>query len=563
MQSGEARLRRSGQSNRPWWLNRAALVSLIGLGLSALFALALSWLIPRQVAEEFLVAQASADQATLDFLISSSALPARGALNFEELDRFVRQAILRGDFVRAKLWSTDGTILYSDAPELIGRHFVPSQDFSTLRAPKSEVSDLDEPENFLEADQYRGRLLETYVPVLDGDDVMAVWEIYRRLDAYSDSVATTQRLVRLGVGSGLAILGVFLVSSFGLMVRTATDQRNQAEARSRDLERLLEVAKTTTEAEDPETMSQLLQALLVAAPEIEAASVIVTTSSGEERVLVDVKPRHAPVDRSTSRAVEVESTTTSGSTRVWILPSAQWDSFPTLHAMAEEISVGMQKALLTEGLNVYREQLEKVMDQMVVAEEGERRRLAGEIHDSLAQDLYRLLYGLRTLSACVPQLRSDFERMEEVVLAASRSLRHVLRNLHPTVVEDVGLAAAMRSLAAGIEEEYDVRVQLDLSSCPEPPNEIKLAIYRIAQEALVNVAKHSDEKRAHLRVSFDEERVVVTVHNRHSGTGAKLIPGMGMWLMKERAEHLGGSIEFAISDSDLTVHAEIPRGARV
>jgi len=549
---------RVGRSNRPWWLSRAATVSLIGLGFSAVYALALGWFIPRQVADEFLRAQAAADQAALDFLVSSNAIPTTGHLDFERLDRFVEQAILRGDFVRAKLWAVDGTILYSDAKELIGRRFVPESDFATMRSPKSEISDLDQPENLLEADQFGGRLLETYVPVLDEGETVAVWEIYRELDAYSASVAATQRLVWLGVGSGLGILGVFLISSFGLMIRAATEQKNQAEARSRDLATLLEVAQATTEFEDPESMARHLTALLVGLPEIESAHVAVSPSWGEERVLVDTGPKHPAIGELPAQ-VEVESTTSSGSTRVTIQPSAQWDASPTIHAIAEEINVGMQKALLTQGLNEYRQQLERVMEQMVAAEEGSRRRLAGEIHDNLAQDLYRILYGLRTLSADAPaELKPEFARIEEVVLDASRSVRHLLRSLHPTVAEDVGLAAALRSLADGIEEEYGLHVQLDLSECPEPTNEIKLAVYRIAQEALVNVAKHSLGKRADLRVVSFNGRVVVTIHNRASALDVRLAPGMGMWLMRERAETLGGHVDFQAGEGGVTVRAEIP-----
>jgi len=552
-------LQRVGRSNRPWWLSRAATVSLIGLGFSAVYALALGWFIPRQVADEFLRAQAAADQAALDFLISSNAIPTTGDLDFERLDRFVEQAILRGDFVRAKLWSVDGTILYSDAEELIGRRFVPDEDFNDMRAPKSEISNLNQPENFLEADQFEGRLLETYVPVIDDGEVVAVWEIYRELDAYSASVAATQRLLWLGVGSGLGILGVFLISSFGLMIKAATEQKNQAEARSHDLASLLDVAQATTEFEDPESMAPRLTALLAGVPEIDSAHVAVTPSSGEELVLVDIGPKHPETGGLRPPPVEVESTTSSGSTRVTIQPSAQWDASPTIHAIAEEINVGMQKALLTQGLNAYQKQLEKVMEQMVAAEEGSRRRLAGEIHDNLAQDLYRILYGMRTLSADAPaEFKPEFARIEEVVLDASRSVRHLLRSLHPTVAEDVGLAAALRSLADGIEEEYGLHVQLDLSECPEPANEIKLAVYRIAQEALVNVAKHSQDIHADLRVVSFNGSVVVTIHNRASALDVRLAPGMGMWLMRERAEILGGHVDFQAGEGGVTVRAEIP-----
>ncbi len=160
----------------PWWLNRAATVALVGLGFSAVFALGLGFLIPRQVANEFMTAQATADQTTLNFLLSTQAIPINGTLDYEELDRFVQRSILHGDFVRAKLWAVDGTIIYSDAEELVGQQFVHDEDFPNLRAPMSDLSDLSEDENYLEASEHDGQLLETYIPVLDGDEVLAVWE---------------------------------------------------------------------------------------------------------------------------------------------------------------------------------------------------------------------------------------------------------------------------------------------------------------------------------------------------------------------------------------------------
>ena len=545
----------------PWWLNRAALISLIGLGLSALFALTLGFFIPNRVAAEFLDAQATADQASLDFLISSDAIESSGEIDFERLDIFVEQSILRGDFVRAKLWAVDGTILYSDATDLIGRNFVVDEDFPTLFEPMSHVSDLDHPENVLEAEEFDGRLLETYVPVVEGGEVLAVWEIYRPLDDYEASVQATQQLVWWSVGSGLVILGLFLVFSFGQMIRTANHQKQRAESRSEDLERLLEVAQATTAADGTSALAEQLETLLGSATEVEAAQVVWTPSAGEPRVLIHLNPELLASGDGEIRPSLATSEDAGGSLTVAILPSEQWLGSATPQALAEEINLGFQKVLLVEGLNDYREQLERVMDKIVVAEEGERRRLAGDLHDSLAQDLYRILYELRNLAADAPKdMSGSFEEIEGVVLEASRSLRRVLRDLHPTVVEDVGLSAALRSLADRINEEYGLNVDLELDNCPEPTEEVSLSIYRIAQEALVNAAKHSQSDWARLHVGTRNGRLALTIEDGGPGLASSTDPGMGIWLMRERAENLGGHVEFGSSESGLRVYAEVPQG---
>lgn len=545
------------RSPRPWWLDRAALVSFVGLALAAVFALALGFLIPSRVAGEFLDAQAAADQSNLEFLVSSEAIAA-GEPDYTALNRFVQRAILRGDFVRAKLWSVDGTVLYSDATELIGRTFTLEEHFPDMTRPESHVSDLSAEENLMEAEEFGGQLLETYIPVLDGDEVLAVWEIYRPLDAYAASVRDTRRLVWASVGSGLAVLGLFLVSSFWLLIRTANTQKEAAEARSADLEWLLEVAKLTTDADDTRALAASLESLFEGAEEVRHASVSVTPTGGNMRTVVSIGELVAEEGRLQGVAV-ARSVTSSGETEVVIVPTDTWDSPASVQALAEEVNVGFQKALLTEGLNEYQAQLETVMEKIVAVEEGERRRLAGDLHDSLAQDLHRILFGIRGLTTgASPEARNEIVELESVVLQSSASLRQLMRDLHPTVVEDVEFPTALRSLADRMVEEFGLRVSVELTDCPEPSKEVKLSGYRIAQEALVNSAKHSRSDTAVMRGFEQGGDLVIEVEDHGGGLPPGATPGRGMWLMRDRAAQLRGHVEFEATDGGLTVRAHIP-----
>jgi signal transduction histidine kinase len=530
------------------------MVSLVGLALSALFAGLVGWYIPRRVADDFLASQAVADQAALDFLVSSDVISTVPDVDVDDLDRFVRQSILRGDFVRAKLWSLDGTILYSDASELIGQRFAPDEDFESLITSISEVSDLSEEENYLEAEQF-GALLETYVPVLEGDRVLAVWEIYRTLDAYDASVDQTRRLVWITFGSGLGLLGLFLVSTLGSLVHIADEQRRSAESRADDLVTLLEVARMTTQADSPEGLAARLRSILESAPQVEWVVAVLQSDDSEPRRLLEVgSPAR---DLGEPRAQEESS---AGLLTVHIESTGASSHDPTIDALAEEVLVGLQKALLAEGLDDYRRQLEHVMEQLVDADDSERRRLAGDVHDSVARDLYRILYGVRTLAADAPaSAQPALAELEAAILEASGSLRSLLRDLYPSVAEDVGLAASLASLAERVAESYDLAVELDIDRCPEPSREVKLAVYRVAQEALVNAARHSGSDRATLAVWAAADRVEFTISDHGAGPPIGWRAGMGIWLMRDRVERLGGHIGFDAGDG-LIVTGSIPMG---
>ena len=544
------------QPRRPWWLNRAAAISLVGLAFSVIFAAFVGWYIPRRVAEDFLASQSAADQASLDFLVSSDTITTRSSLDLDELESFVRQSILRGDFVRAKLWAVDGTVLYSDATELIGQRFTPDEDFEGMRRPVSEVSDLTEEENYLEAAEFGG-LLETYVPVLDGDRVVAVWEIYRTLDAYNESVDQTQRLVWLGMGSALGLLGLFLVSSLGLLVRTADEQRQEAELRAEDLVTTLQIARAASESEGVDELAGRLQPILDAAPQLRWAEAILEPKDAEPRVLLSVGERPGSLATSVAATESPE-----GTVMVRMASSGGESSDPTIDALAGEALLGFVKVMLSERLSEHRRRLEEVMKQLVDAEESQRRRLAGDVHDSVARDLYRVLYGVRALAAeATEENRSGFEDLEAAVLDTSSSLRTLLRDLYPTVAEDVGLAAALASLADRIGEEYGLTVDLDIDRCPDPSRDVRLAVYRVAQEALVNAARHSGTDRAMLAVWQSGNHLEFSVSDRGTGPDDGWGAGMGIWLMRDRVERLGGHLDFQIGDG-LVVAGSIPIGDR-
>jgi signal transduction histidine kinase len=186
---------------------------------------------------------------------------------------------------------------------------------------------------------------------------------------------------------------------------------------------------------------------------------------------------------------------------------------------------------------------ERFTEQVITAQETERRRLAGDIHDGISQRLVSLAYHLDAAQRALPERPAD--AAEQVRLArglADLSMdeaRVAISGLRPPVLDDLGLAGALSSLARSVP---DVAVELDLTECrlPEPQ---ELALYRIAQEALQNVVKHA--RAGQVRLCFTVGPQVARLDVVDDGAGfemSRAADGYGMHSMYERADLVGGSI---------------------
>lgn len=551
-----------------------ARLSVAGLVIAAVLALALGWFIPRWVGDRFLETQSRADATVLNALSTTEALvitePSSGEVDFEALDKFVRSSILDGDFVRVKLWSPDGTILYSDETELIGRTFEFDHDFTDRVEPFSHRSDLNDEENEFEAREFGSGLLETYVPVRDGEDgLVAVWEVYRPLEEYDAAVASTRFAVRLSVGLGLALLALFLVSVFGGLVASVQRRRREAEGHAADLTTLLGIVQATAKTLDRDTIIEDTVRRLHADSDYDCIVLYGAAEDGEKQVLaaegetdlidLDTLGNSGDEDR-----IEAAVSMATGSLELVACGPVVRDraaSEALLQAAVEELGVATERADLYEDLTVHRARLQDVMMRLVTAQDSERQRIVGEIHDGLGQDLYRVLYGIRgCLTADPPEVVDELGKLESLVATSSDKLRLLLQDLHPSVINDIGLAASLRSLVERMQSQYGLRVELSQSDFAEPPVEIRVALFRIAQEALQNIVKHSGTQAARLTVRNENGHIQLEVEDRGRGISDEQRDGLGMWLMLERAESLGGTLEVVSDTETTTIRARIPAG---
>ena len=210
-------------------------------------------------------------------------------------------------------------------------------------------------------------------------------------------------------------------------------------------------------------------------------------------------------------------------------------------ALLQELAVHVAIALHVAGVS---DDVRTSRAALVTAREEERRRIRRELHDGLAPALAALRLQLAALQQLVPDRPQDaldlVGRLRADVRSASTQVRALVYGLHPTVLDELGLIEAIRSQAAATAG-VQVTVQ---SPTPWPalPAAVEIAVYRIAGEALANVARHSGARTCTVTLGVRDAAVELRVDDDGRGVPTPLVPGVGLAGMRERAEELGGSL---------------------
>lgn len=180
----------------------------------------------------------------------------------------------------------------------------------------------------------------------------------------------------------------------------------------------------------------------------------------------------------------------------------------------------------------------------LIVQEEERHRIARELHDEVGQTLTGVMLQVESLAAVIPDERSEqLNELRETARQGTEDVRRIARRLRPEALEDLGLQSALAALAGRIGEQAHIRVGRHLDPHLPLSEQQELVVYRVAQEALTNVARHAKAERAHLRLERDESSAVLIV--RDDGRG--LEPGApssshGIRGMRERAMLIGAGL---------------------
>jgi signal transduction histidine kinase len=209
---------------------------------------------------------------------------------------------------------------------------------------------------------------------------------------------------------------------------------------------------------------------------------------------------------------------------------------------------------------VARDSLRRVVE----GQELERRRLARELHDETGQAPTSILLGLKRVEdAKTPEgARTAAAELREEIVKTLQSVRRLAVELRPKALDDFGLVPALERLADAFSGDsgiaIDVQANLDETRLPA---EVETALYRIAQEALTNVAKHAGAGHVSIVVTRRDGSVTVVVEDDGRGFGATGGDGDGLGLvgMKERVGLLGGRLAIESTEgSGTTIVAEVP-----
>jgi signal transduction histidine kinase len=231
-----------------------------------------------------------------------------------------------------------------------------------------------------------------------------------------------------------------------------------------------------------------------------------------------------------------------------------------LRDFAAQIGVAAHAARLTADLR-------QSHDRLAAARDAERHRIRRDLHDGLGPMLAGLALGLgaarRSVTRGDPGSTALLGHLQEELRQCLEDVRRLVAEMRPTPLEQVGLLEALRAHADSLTARADAALQVTISTSGEPPPAgTELVVYRIAMEAMTNVARHAGARHCDVEVSTCDGSVRVVVRDDGVGLDPRSTPsGFGLRSMRERAQELGGSFSVGPGESGGTVvTATLPRG---
>lgn len=217
-----------------------------------------------------------------------------------------------------------------------------------------------------------------------------------------------------------------------------------------------------------------------------------------------------------------------------------------------------------EALLVYQQQLKSLAEELCRAEERERRRIATDLHDQIGQTLAFAkirLGALSGLGGAAEQARTLAE-IGEALDRAIQEVRSLTFQLSPPVLYEVGLEAALESLAERFQQEHGFRVEFRDDGLPKPvAGEVAITLFQVVREVMVNIVKHARAKTVKIALAAADTSIKITIEDDGAGFDVTSVlqqrgsqRGFGLFNIQQRMAHLGGG---------LAIRAEIGRGTTV
>ncbi|HUN60915.1 MAG TPA: sensor histidine kinase [Candidatus Sulfotelmatobacter sp.] len=210
----------------------------------------------------------------------------------------------------------------------------------------------------------------------------------------------------------------------------------------------------------------------------------------------------------------------------------------------------MVLAALAEQHKHAEKNLEQLSGRLIKAQEEERTRIARELHDDLSQTMARLLIRLNRCQTAMedasPQCRDELAGITEITSAVSASLRDLSHLLHPATLTTLGLVTSIRGFCREFSERHNLVVKFTCRDIPsDTAEDVNLCLFRVVQESLRNVLKHSGAPEAHVDLSGTSSGIELVIEDAGTGFDVKsnqVSTALGLISMKERVRLVGGHI---------------------
>lgn len=250
-----------------------------------------------------------------------------------------------------------------------------------------------------------------------------------------------------------------------------------------------------------------------------------------------------------------------------------------LHTIGDQLGIAIEQAILYERLRKARERLRKLARQNLVAEEEERRRIARELHDETSQSLSGIALQLEALIEMYSksgnpdsQLIAGLKKVQALTVQVHKEVSRVISNLHPTVLDSLGLVAAARQHVKNTLQPLNINATVEAKGTEMRfPPDVEAALFRVIQGSVGNIIKHSKAKNASIVLVYQPDQFSLTIRDDGQGFDVSRLTdveqsgrGRGLFSMRERIGFLGGTsgVESKIG-AGTTVWAKIPIGQEI
>jgi signal transduction histidine kinase len=250
-----------------------------------------------------------------------------------------------------------------------------------------------------------------------------------------------------------------------------------------------------------------------------------------------------------------------------------------LYAIGDQLGIAIEHARLYERLRKARERLRKLARQNLVAEEDERRRIARELHDETSQSLSGIALQIQALiemssisSKPDDELISRLKKIQSLTVQVHKEVSRLISNLHPALLDTLGLVPAVRQYAETRLEPVGINVIIETRGTEKRfPPEVEAAFFRFIQGAVGNITQHSKARNAGIVLEYKPDEFSLIISDDGQGFNVAEITdveesgrGRGLFSMRERIGFLGGTsgIESEIGKGT-TVWARVPIGQEV